>query len=449
MDGLPIRGVMWLVGLVIFNAIVEAMVTAFESVSESAVEKRLEEGEEKAKRVNFLLEHHRRYITVTDILRLTVVSGMALVYYVYFLPYFKEIFQSSLGNSANTVLVSLLLVVITLVAVMLVELLAIKLPKKLAFKHAEGFAFAFAGLLSLFVAVLGPIAWLIETVTIGILKIFNIKASELEEVVTEEELISTVEEAAESGVLEADEVEMIQNIFEFDDKEVKDIMTHRKNMIAVDADWTLEEAMKFMLGEIYSRFPVYEDSVENIIGIVHLKDVLKVFVSGNADKMQQQKIRSITRKPFFVPDTQGIDVLLENMQKKKFHMALAIDEYGQTAGLVTLEDILEEIVGDIQDEYDQEEEEIVSVEENVYLVKGTTTLEDLSKELERDLTDEDCDTLSGLMVTELGYIPSEGEKFSMTYKGCQMEIVEAKNKMITLARVTVLPGEEASEGEEE
>ena len=449
MDGLPIRGVMWLVGLVIFNAIVEAMVTAFESVSESAVEKRLEEGEEKAKRVNFLLEHHRRYITVTDILRLTVVSGMALVYYVYFLPYFKEIFQSSLGNSANTVLVSLLLVVITLVAVMLVELLAIKLPKKLAFKHAEGFAFAFAGLLSLFVAVLGPIAWLIETVTIGILKIFNIKASELEEVVTEEELISTVEEAAESGVLEADEVEMIQNIFEFDDKEVKDIMTHRKNMIAVDADWTLEEAMKFMLGEIYSRFPVYEDSVENIIGIVHLKDVLKVFVSGSADKMRQRKVRGITRKPFFVPDTQGIDVLLENMQKKKFHMALAIDEYGQTAGLVTLEDILEEIVGDIQDEYDQEEEEIVSVEENVYLVKGTTTLEDLSKELERDLTDEDCDTLSGLMVTELGYIPSEGEKFSMTYKGCQMDIVEAKNKMITLARVTVLPEEEASEDEEE
>lgn len=449
MDGLPIRGVMWLVGFVIFNAIVEAMVTAFESVSESAVEKRLEEGEEKAKRVNFLLEHHRRYITVTDILRLTVVSGMALVYYVYFLPYFKEIFQSSLGNSANTVLVSLLLVVITLVAVMLVELLAIKLPKKLAFKHAEGFAFAFAGLLRLFVAVLGPIAWLIETVTIGILKIFNIKASELEEVVTEEELISTVEEAAESGVLEADEVEMIQNIFEFDDKEVKDIMTHRKNMIAVDADWTLEEAMKFMLGEIYSRFPVYEDSVENIIGIVHLKDVLKVFVSGNADKMQQQKIRSITRKPFFVPDTQGIDVLLENMQKKKFHMALAIDEYGQTAGLVTLEDILEEIVGDIQDEYDQEEEDIVSVEENVYLVKGTTTLEDLSKELERDLTDEDCDTLSGLMVTELGYIPSEGEKFSMTYKGCQMDIVEAKNKMITLARVTVLPEEEKAENEEE
>ncbi len=449
MDGLPIRGVIWLVGFMIFNAVVEAMVTAFENVSEGAVEKRLEEGDAKAKQVQYLLDHHRRYITVTDLLRLATVSGMSIVYYVYFLPYFKGLLQNSFGEHMHKALLAVALVVITLVAVMLVELLAIKLPKKLAFKHAEGWSFALSGLLRGLITVLSPIAWVIETVTIGILKIFHIKASELEEVVTEEELISTVEEAAESGVLEADEVEMIQNIFEFDDKEVKDIMTHRKNMVAVDADWTLEEAMKFMLNEIYSRFPVYEESVENIIGIVHLKDVIKVFVSGHADKMQQQKVRSITRKPYFVPDTQGIDVLLENMQKKKFHMAFAIDEYGQTAGLITLEDILEEIVGDIQDEYDSEEEEIITEAENVYLVKGSTFLEDLSKELEVDLTDEDCDTLSGLMVTELGYIPTEGEQFSMSYKGCQMEIVEVKNKMITLARVTVLPEEEPEEGNKE
>jgi len=449
MDGLPICGVIWLVGLFILNVIVEAMVTAFESVSEAAVEKRLEEGDKKAKRVQRLLEHHRRYITVTDLLRVVTVSGIAVVYYIYFLPFFKKLFLNGLGESANTVLITGLLAVITLLAIMLAELFAIKLPKKLAFKYAESFAFGLAGPLDFFVKVLGPFAWLIETITIGILKLFKIKASELEEVVTEEELISTVEEAAESGVLEADEVEMIQNIFEFDDKEVKDIMTHRTNMIAVDAEWTLEEAMKFMLNEIYSRFPVYEESVENIIGIVHLKDVLKVFVSGDAEKMQHKKVRSITRKPFFVPDTKGIDSLLEDMQKKKFHMAFAIDEYGQTAGLVTLEDILEEIVGDIQDEYDQEEEDIVSLEDRVYLVRGTTTLEDLSKELELDLTDEDCDTLSGLMVNELGYIPAEGEQFTMTYKGCQMEIVEARNKMITLARITVLPEENPMEDEEE
>ncbi len=449
MDGLPIRGVMWLVGLVIFNAIVEAMVTAFESVSESAVEKRLEEGDKKAKRVTFLLEHHRRYITVTDMLRLVAVSGMAVVYYVYFLPYFKGLLQKSFGADSPAILTIAVLVLITLLAVMLIELFAVKLPKKLAFKHAEGFSFALAGLLRLFVAVLGPVAWLIETITIGILKLFHIKASELEEVVTEEELFSTVEEAAESGVLEADEVEMIQNIFEFDDKEVKDIMTHRTGMVAVDADWNLEEAMKFMLNEIYSRFPVYEESVENIIGIVHLKDALKVYMSGNAAKMKQRKVRSITRKPFFVPDTQGIDVLLENMQKKKFHMALAIDEYGQTAGLITLEDILEEIVGDIQDEYDREEEDMVSEAENVYLVKGITTLADLSEDMGHEITSEDFETLNGLIVSALGHIPTEGEQFTMTYQGCQIDIVEVKNKMVTLARVTVLPEEEASEEEEE
>lgn len=449
MDGLPIRGVVWLAGLIILNAIAEAMVTAFENVSESAVEKRLEDGGKKAKQVQHLLEHHRRYITVTDLLRLATVSGMAVVYYVYFLPYFKELLQKSFAGPVSTWLVTVLLIVITLLAVMLVELFAVKLPKKLAFKHAEGFAFGLAGILKLFIAVLGPVAWLIETITLGVLKLFKIKASELEEVVTEEELISTVEEALEDGVLEADEVEMIQNIFEFDDKEVKDIMTHRTNMVAVDADWTLEEAMKFMLNEIYSRFPVYEDSVENIIGIVHLKDVLKVFVSGNAGRMKQRKVRGITRKPFFVPDTQGIDVLLESMQKKKFHMAFAIDEYGQTAGLVTLEDILEEIVGDIQDEYDQEEEDMVSEAENVYLVKGITTLADLSEDLDTDLTNEDFETLNGLVVSALGHIPAEGEQFTMTYKGCQIDIVEVKNKMITLARVTVLPEEEVSEEEVE
>lgn len=424
------------------------MVTAFENVSDLSVEKRLEEGSKKAKQVQYLLEHHRRYITVTDLLRLAAVAEMAVIYYNSFLPYFQTLLEGSFGKEAR-VMTAVCLVLLVLLSVMLVELLSIKIPKKLAFKHAEKAAFALSGLLKLLITVLGPVAWVIETVTMGILKMFHIKASELEELVTEEELISTVAEAQESGVLEADEVKMIHNIFEFDDKEVKDIMTHRKNMIAVDADWTLDKAMKFMLNAAYSRFPVYEESVENITGIVHLKDVLKVFVSGSADKMRQRKVRSITRKPYFVPDTQSIDVLFHNMQTKKIHMAFAIDEYGQTAGLITMEDILEEIVGDIQDEYDSEEEDIIAETETVYLVKGVTSLEDLSEVLEMDMTDEECDTVNGLMVTELGHIPSENEQFSMEYKGCRFDIVEVKNKMIALARVTLFPKEVPEEKNEE
>ena len=448
MDGLPIRGVMWLVGLMILNAIVEAMVTAFENVSELTVEKRTEEGDKKAKLVAYLMEHHRRYITVTDLLRVLTISGMAIVYYHYFLKYISNAVRN--GITTRPVLVVLLTAVITALILMVVELFAIKIPKKAAYKHAEGFSFATARLLRLLMTILGPFAWVIEIITVGCLRLFNIKASELEETVTEEELISTVTEAQESGVLEAEEAEMIHNIFEFDDKEVNDIMTHRKNMIAVDADMTLEEAMKFMLNEAYSRFPVYEESVENIIGILHLKDVLKIYVSGNPARMKQRKVRSITRKPYFVPDTQSLDVLFHDMQKKKIHMAFAIDEYGQTAGLVTMEDILEEIVGDIQDEYDSEEEDITEEAEGIYLVKGLTSLEDLSEVLELDMTEEDFDTLNGLMVSELGHIPTEGEQFCMNYHNCQMEIVEVKNKMITLARITkLLEEEEASEDKNE
>lgn len=447
MDSIPIGGVIGMIILLIANAITEVMVTAFENVSDLAVEKRLEEGSKKAEQVKYLSERHRRYITVTDLLRLAAVAGMTVIYYGSFLPRFR-IFLTDVFGKESHVMITLCLVLFVILSVMLVELFSIKIPKKLAFKHAEKAAFALSGLLNLFVTMVGPAAWVIETVTMGILNLFHIKASELEELVTEEELISTVAEAQESGVLEADEVKMIHNIFEFDDKEVKDIMTHRKNMIAVDADWTLDVAMKFMLNAAYSRFPVYEESVENITGILHLKDVLKVFVAGSADKMKQRKVRSITRKPYFVPDTQSIDVLFHNMQTKKIHMAFAIDEYGQTAGLITLEDILEEIVGDIQDEYDSEEDDIIVENENVYLVKGVTSLEDLSEVLEMDMTDEDCDTVNGLMVTELGHIPSDNEKFSMDYKGCRLDMIEVRNKMIALARVTLLPKESLEENEE-
>ena len=271
MDGLPIRGVTWIVVLVIVNALVEAMVTAFENASELSVERKAEEGDGKAKRVLYLIEHHRRYITVTDLVRVLAIAGMTAAYLQCILNEIVTLIKTEVTE--QPVFVFLLAAVATAVVVMLIELFAIKLPKKFAFKHADGFAYATAGLLRLLMWVFAPFAWLIETVTIGILKLFHIKASELEEVVTEEELISTVAEAQESGVLEADEAEMIHNIFEFDAKEVNDIMTHRKNMIAVDADMPLMDAMKFMMNAAYSRFPVYEEAMENIIGILHMKDV--------------------------------------------------------------------------------------------------------------------------------------------------------------------------------
>lgn len=442
MDGLPIRGMTWMVVLMVISALIEAMVTAFENVSELSIEKRAEDGDEKAKKVLYLLEHHRRYITVTDLIRILVIAGMTVTYAKGILPDLMKWILEKVTE--KELLMWLLAAVVTGIVVMLVELFAVKLPKKVAFKHAEGYVFATAGLLRLLIWLFAPFAWLIEGVTNGILKCFRITTSD-EDLVTEEELISTVAEAQESGVLEAEEAEMIHNIFEFDAKEAKDIMTHRKNMVAVDADMSLVDAMKFMMDAAYSRFPVYEDAVENIIGILHMKDVMRLYLSGNPEKMKNRKVKSVARKPYFIPDTQSLDVLFRAMQKKKNHMAIAIDEYGQTAGLVTMEDLLEEIVGDIQDEYDAEEEDIILEESGSYLVKGMTNLEDLAETLEIEIEEEDFDTLNGLMISKLDHIPEENERGTVYSHGLQMDILEVKKKMITLARVTKLPEEETEE----
>lgn len=446
MDGLPIRGIMWIVICIVVNAIAEAMVTAFESVSEPGLEKRAEEGDETAKRIWNLKEHHRRYITVTDYIRILSFAGMTVAYAQSVLP--KLYLQLEILTK-HTVLAGVLAAAVTVPAVVATEIFAIKLPKKLAFKNADAFSGHTAGLLCFLMSLFAPLAWCAEKITAGILAVFHISNSDQEETVTEEELIFNVTEAQENGVIEAEEAEMIHNIFAFDAKEVKDIMTHRKNMIAVDAQMSLEEAMKFMMEAAYSRFPVYEDTVENIIGILHMKDVMRLAVSETPEKMRLRKVKSIVKKPYFIPDTQSLDVLFHAMQKKKIHMAVAVDEYGQTAGLVTMEDILEEIVGDIQDEYDAEEEGILKEENGSFLVKGITLLEDLEEALNMEIEEENFDTVNGLIVSELNHIPSEEERATVFTHGLQMEILEVKNKMVTLARVTKVPEEKAPEEEAE
>lgn len=436
MEGHPIRGLIAILTLMLLNAIVSAMVTAFENISEATAERKAEEGEQRAKVVVYLLNHHRRYITVTDLISVSAIAGITMVYY-------RDIFLTVLNylqdKQIHESLLTVILVVMSILSVMIVELLSIKLPKKLAFKHSEGYAYASAGFLRLFTILLAIPAWILEKVTIGILALFHIKASELVDNVTEEELISSVTEAQEQGILEAEEAEMIHNIFTFGEKEVNDIMTHRRNIIAIDAEMHVSDAMNFMLDEPFSRFPVYEDSVENIIGILHLKDVMNICNSETAEVLATRRVKDVAREPYFVPDTQNLDVLFHDMQKRKLHMAIAIDEYGQTAGIITMEDILEEIVGDIQDEYDEEKEDIVEEPDGSWLVRGMVDLEDLSEQTKIRIDDDDYDTLNGLLISQLDYIPSDNEHPTVIYNGYQIDILETKNKMIELARVTKLP----------
>ncbi len=280
----------------------------------------------------------------------------------------------------------------------------------------------------------------------GIGRLFGIQA---EGDVTEKEIISMVNEGHEQGVLQASEAEMITNIFEFGDKEAQDIMTHRKNIIAVDGNMTLKEAVSFVIGENKSRYPVYDGDIDHIIGVLHYKDAVRAQEAGKEKGVLEKKVRSIpglVREAVFIPETRNIDVLFHNMQSMKTQMAVVIDEYGQTAGLVAMEDILEEIVGNIMDEYDEEEEHIEEKSENEYIIEGLTPLKELEERFQISFQEEDFETLNGFLISQMDKIPDEDEQFETEVEGYHFKVLSVKNNMIENVLVTRTEPEQNNAG---
>lgn len=257
--------------------------------------------------------------------------------------------------------------------------------------------------------------------------------------VTEEEIISMVNEGHENGLLEANETELIHNIFEYGDKEAGDIMTHRKNIVAVDGTMKLKDALNYMLDQNYSRFPVYEENIDNIIGFLHFKDAVK----ANRDPKEQEKmireLPNILRPARFIPETRNISDLLRTMQKQKLHFVIVVDEYGQTAGLVTMEDIIEEIVGNIQDEYDMEEEDIVELPDHSFIIRGVTPLEDVEEALDVSFGEDEIETLNGFLISVLDRIPADDEHIVINHSGYRFEVQSIQNKVIQKVHVSKLP----------
>ena len=258
-----------------------------------------------------------------------------------------------------------------------------------------------------------------------------------------EEIMDMVNESHEQGVLEENEAEMIGNIFEFGEKQASDVMTHRNNIVALDDDITVEEAFDRVMEENYSRYPVYNGDIDNITGVLHIRDLLKIYVDkDNQDRKLKDVGDTILFKPYCIPDTRNISPLFRQMQSDKIHMAIVVDEYGQTAGIITMEDILEEIVGNILDEYDEEEEQIVTEADGSYIIEGQADLEDVEAKLGIEFECEDIDTLSGFMIYKLGKIPDEGESFEVEYKGYIFKTLEVRNRMILKVKVEKMKQEE-------
>ena len=246
---------------------------------------------------------------------------------------------------------------------------------------------------------------------------------------TEEEILSMVNEGHEMGVIESSEVLMISNIFEFGDKMAKDIMVNRSNMRALDCNTPLEEAIEFMLDNQYSRYPVFDENIDNIIGILYLKDTLRLHSKDNLMNKPIKNIRTLLRKPVYIPEIKKLDDIFKIMQAKKVQLAIVINEYGQTAGLISMEDILEEIVGNIMDEYDVDEHHIRKKSATEYTIDGLTKLEELEELLEIEFHSE-FETINGFLISKMEHIPSDNEKFECYYKGYNFRVLKAKNKMI-------------------
>lgn len=264
---------------------------------------------------------------------------------------------------------------------------------------------------------------------------YNFSGEDKEQEDVEHEILSLIQEGRERGFFAGGEGEMISNIFSYNEKKAEDIMVHRKHIIALDSEKTVEEALEFMLEQKNSRFPVYEEDIDSIIGIFHLRDAVKCYFKENLRNVPIKHLKEYMHPASFVPEAKNIDKLFKEMKLKKNHMVVVLDEYGQTAGIIAMEDIIEEIVGNIQDEYDDDEESIQKISNGVYIADGMTELEDLEKILRISFENEDFGTLNGYLVHCLEHIPTEEEECSVEYGGYRFYIISVSNNLIEKVRI--------------
>ncbi|MDD6193737.1 MAG: hemolysin family protein [Lachnospiraceae bacterium] len=268
--------------------------------------------------------------------------------------------------------------------------------------------------------------------------IFKTKSKEELDDVIEDEIISMVNEGHEHGVLLASEATMIQNIFEFGDKDAKDIMVHRKQMVCLDGDMSLGEALEVVRTSTFSRYPVYLQDLDHMIGVLHIKDALAYALDQTCYGRKLRDFDELLQPAEFVPETHSLNTLFAKMQSKKNHMMIVVDEYGQTSGLISMEDILEEIVGNIQDEHDDEEISIEQLSQDHYSMTGATTLEEASDVLGITFPEE-FETLNGFLISLLGRIPDEKESFTADYESYRFHILDVEGKIIQQVDVECLP----------
>ena len=419
--------------LLLFEAYLYRFSAALQVLGKKITDNLKNENDRKVARIRYIQEHPQRFINTMQAYT-TMISLFAGIFFFWvLLDKLNTLFDFGYDNGSwQRVTLFVLAGVISCLLIMIVILsFGILLPKHIGANSPFKYAFRDVDNVYFLMNIMTPVTFLVSWIVRGFLAVFGIHYDSELQNVTEEEIMPMVREGHEQGVLEASEARMISNIFEYGDKDAHDVMTDRGNIIALDSATTLREASRFILSQHYSRFPVYEKDLDHIVGIIHLKDVMRMQRNEKLGSLPIGNVNNLLRKPMFIPETKKVDDILKMMQASRNQMMIVIDEYGQTTGVVALEDILEEIVGNIQDEYDVENHYIKRTGRSSWNVEGMAQLDDLEDLLHITFDEEeDIETLNGFVIFHLEHIPRENEKFVFCYKGYEFRILSVKNRMV-------------------
>jgi len=419
---------------VLINGFFSATEMAVITLNDNKVRKMAEDGNKSARKILRFIDKPGKFFAIIQV-------GVTLAGFLssaFASDKFSDRLTGSLDPNGNfPLLKTFSMVIITIILSYFSLVLGELVPKRLAQKYPEKIAFASAGVVRTCGLFLAPFVKLLTFSTNAILRLMGVDPNSNDKNVTEEEIRMMVDVGSESGSIEDDEKEMIENIFEFNDKEVSEIMTHRTKIVSLPIEATYDEVMDIAVNERYTRIPVYQDTIDDIIGILHIKDLLGYSIRG--ENTGEFSLVSLLRPPLVVPETKNLSALFREMQKGRMQLAVVVDEYGGTAGIATIEDMLEEIVGNITDEFDEEEMQIVHLPDGDYLVSGDTPLSDIENVLDIDLPDEDYDTIAGFVIHLLDRIPDESETPEVTYGNVVVKVESIEDKWISKIRIHVLP----------
>ena len=429
----PLLPILILVILIFINAFFAAAEIAVISLSETKLRKQAEEGDKKAKKLLNLMAKPDNFLSAIQIaITLAGFLSSAFAADTFAEPLTEWLIGLGVGMKASA-LNTLMVVVITIILSYFSLVLGELVPKRLAMKKTEGVARGTVGVVTAVATVFRPIIWFLSKSTNGVLRLMGIDPKADEEEVSEDEIRMMVDLGEETGAIETAEAEMIENIFEFNNNTAEDVMVHRTDMVMVWVDDTYDEIIKTIRESGMSRFPVYEEDADDIIGILNTRNFLL-----NAQNSHPKPLRDLLRPAYFVPEAVRTDVLFRDMQSKKVHLAIVVDEYGGTSGLVTMEDLLEEIVGNIYDEFDpQEEKDIEKLEENLWRIAGSCELEAIAEALELEFPEDvESDTLGGLVFTQLSAIPADGSQPEVDACGLHIKVQELTDRRVEWALVS-------------